>query len=90
VYNRRVQQTTLKIFAKGETMATETHQLESFVKKSLQSGKTREEIAKALEGAGRPGAQIASALDAFSESTVGCESTCARSRAHADLAAGRF
>jgi len=48
-------------------MATETHQLESFVKESLQSGKTREEIAKALGSAGWPGAQVASALDAYAD-----------------------
>jgi len=50
-----------------ETMATETHQLASFVKESLQSGKTREEIARALESAGWPGAQIANALDAYAD-----------------------
>lgn len=48
-------------------MATETHQLESFVKESLQTGKTREEIAKALEIAGWPGAQISNALEAFAD-----------------------
>lgn len=48
-------------------MAAETHQLETFVKESLQSGKTREEIAKALEAAGWPGAQTANALDAFAD-----------------------
>jgi len=48
-------------------MATETHQLESFVKEALQSGKTREEIAKAMESAGWPSAQIASALDAYAD-----------------------
>ena len=48
-------------------MAAETHQLESFVRESLQSGISREEITKALEGAGWPGAQIASALDAFAD-----------------------
>ena len=48
-------------------MTAETHQLESFVKESLQSNKTRDEIAKALETAGWPGAQISSALDAFAD-----------------------
>jgi hypothetical protein len=48
-------------------MAAETHQLESFVKESLQSGKSRGEIANALENAGWPGAQIANALDAFAD-----------------------
>lgn len=48
-------------------MATETHQLESFVKESLQSGKTRVEIAAALESAGWPGAQIVNALDAYAD-----------------------
>lgn len=48
-------------------MATETHQLESFVKEALQSGKTRDEIANALESAGWPGAQIANALDAYAD-----------------------
>lgn len=48
-------------------MATQTHQLELFVKESLQSGQTREEITKALESAGWPGAQIASALDAYAD-----------------------
>lgn len=48
-------------------MATETHQLEAFVKESLQSGKTREEISKALASAGWPGAQIANALDAYAD-----------------------
>src|SRR5580658_5563091 len=48
-------------------MATETHQLESFVKESLQSGKTRGEIAKALENSGWPGAQIANALDVYAD-----------------------
>jgi len=57
----------LEILVKGKTMATETHQLASFVKESLQSGKTREEIAKALGGAGWPGAQIANALDAYAD-----------------------
>lgn len=48
-------------------MAAETHQLESFVKESLQSGKTRDEITKALEGAGWPGAQISNALTAYAD-----------------------
>lgn len=52
---------------KRKAMATEAHQLESFVKESLQSGKAREEIAKALESAGWPGAQIANALDAYAD-----------------------
>jgi Domain of unknown function (DUF5671) len=67
VYNFRVQETTAEILAKGKTMATETQHLELFVKESLQSGKTREEIAKALEGAGWPGAQIKNALEAFAD-----------------------
>jgi hypothetical protein len=50
-------------------MATETHQLESFVKESLQSGKTRAEIAKALANAAWPDAQIANALDAYADIT---------------------
>ena len=48
-------------------MTAETHQLESFVKESLQSGKTREEIANALANAAWPGAQIANALDAYAD-----------------------
>ena len=48
-------------------MATDSHQLESFVKESLESGKTRDEIAKALASAGWPGAQIANALDAYAD-----------------------
>lgn len=48
-------------------MATETRQLESFVKESLQSGKTREEIANALQNAGWPGAQVSNALDAYAD-----------------------
>jgi len=50
-------------------MATEVQQLESFVKEALQSGSTRGDIAKALESAGWPGAQIANALDAFADTT---------------------
>jgi len=48
-------------------VATEVRQLESFIKESLQSGKSREEIVEALHGAGWPGAQIASALDAYAD-----------------------
>ena len=48
-------------------MATEVQQLESFVKEALQSGSTKGDIAKALESAGWPGAQIANALDAFAD-----------------------
>lgn len=48
-------------------MAAETRQLESFVKESLQSGRTRQEIANALQEAGWPSAQIANALDAYAE-----------------------
>src|SRR6185437_12230131 len=48
-------------------MAAETRQLESFVKESLQSGKTRQEIANALHEAGWPSVQIANALDAYAE-----------------------
>jgi hypothetical protein len=48
-------------------MAADDRQLESFVKESLGSGKTRKEIANALETAGWPGAQIATALNAYAE-----------------------
>lgn len=48
-------------------MATDTHQLESFVKEALQGGRSRDEIAKALESAGWPGAQITNALAAYAE-----------------------
>ena len=48
-------------------MATEVRQLELFVKEALQSGNTKGDIAKALESAGWPGAQIANALDAFAD-----------------------
>jgi hypothetical protein len=48
-------------------MASETQQLESFVKEALQSGSARSEIAKVLEDAGWPSAQISSALDAFAD-----------------------
>jgi hypothetical protein len=48
-------------------MAVDDRQLESFVKESLGSGKTRQEIAEALESAGWPGAQIATALNAYAE-----------------------
>jgi hypothetical protein len=51
------------------TMAAEVQQLESFVKEALQGGSTKSDIAKALEGAGWPGAQITSALDAFADVT---------------------
>ncbi len=57
----------MEILVKEKTMAAETEQLESFVKESLESGKTRDEIAKALASAGWPGAQIANALDAFAD-----------------------
>lgn len=67
VYNCRVHKTKLETLLEGKTMATETRQLESFVKESLQSGKTRTEITKALEGAGWPSAQIANALDAYAD-----------------------
>jgi hypothetical protein len=49
------------------TMAAEVQQLETFVKEALQSGSSKSDIAKALEGAGWPGAQIANALDAFAD-----------------------
>ena len=49
-------------------MAAEVQQLESFVKEALQSGSARSDIAKALQDAGWPAAQIASALDAFADS----------------------
>jgi len=48
-------------------MAAEVQQLELFVKEALQSGSTKGDIAKALEEAGWPGAQIKNALDAFSD-----------------------
>jgi Domain of unknown function (DUF5671) len=48
-------------------MAVEAQQLESFVKESLQCGSAKSEIAKALEDAGWPVAQINSALDAFAD-----------------------
>ena len=48
-------------------MATETHQLESFVRESLMSGKSRAEISTALGSAGWPAAQICSALDSFAD-----------------------
>ena len=50
-------------------MATNAQQLESFIKESLQSGRKKEEIAKVLEDAGWPEAQIGSALDAFADGT---------------------
>jgi hypothetical protein len=50
-------------------MASEVQQLEAFVKESLQNGSTKSDIAKALESAGWPGAQINNALDAFADST---------------------
>jgi hypothetical protein len=50
-------------------MASEVQQLESFVKESLQSGSTKNDIAKALGEAGWPGAQINNALDAFADVT---------------------
>jgi hypothetical protein len=49
-------------------MAAEVQQLELFVKEALQTGSTKGDIAKALEEAGWPGAQIKNALDAFSDS----------------------
>jgi len=48
-------------------MAAEVRQLEAFVKESLQSGCIKSDIAKALEGAGWPGAQINNALDAYAD-----------------------
>ena len=48
-------------------MAADVRQLELFVKESLECGKERNEIAKVLEDAGWPGAQIANALDAYAE-----------------------
>jgi hypothetical protein len=50
-------------------MAADAQQLESFVKESLQCGSSKGDIAKALESAGWPGAQITNALDAFVDST---------------------
>ena len=48
-------------------MAAEVQQLETFVKEALQCGSSRSDIAKALEDAGWPGAQINNALDAFAD-----------------------
>ena len=48
-------------------MATDVRQLETFVKESLECGKERDEIRKALNDAGWPGAQIGNALDAYAE-----------------------
>jgi hypothetical protein len=48
-------------------MAAEVQQLESFVKEALQSGASRSDIARALQDAGWPAAQIANALDAFAD-----------------------
>jgi hypothetical protein len=48
-------------------MAAEVQQLENFVKEALHCGSSRSEIAKALEDAGWPGAQINNALDAFAD-----------------------
>jgi hypothetical protein len=48
-------------------MAAETQQLESFVKESLQTGSAKGDIAKVLEDAGWPSAQISTALDAFAD-----------------------
>jgi hypothetical protein len=48
-------------------MATNAQQLESFIKEALQSGRNKEETAKALASAGWPEAQIISALDAFAD-----------------------
>lgn len=50
-------------------MATNAQQLEIFIKESLQSGSNKGEIAKILENAGWPEAQITSALDAFADLT---------------------
>jgi hypothetical protein len=50
-------------------MAAEVQQLESFVKEALQSGSTKKDIAKALEGAGWPTSQITNALDAFADAS---------------------
>jgi hypothetical protein len=55
------------LLLKEATLAAETQQLESFVKESLQSGITKGDIAKALENAGWPRAQISTALDAFAD-----------------------
>jgi hypothetical protein len=48
-------------------MAAEAQQLEHFVKEALQSGSAKGDIAKALQEAGWPGAQISAALDAFAD-----------------------
>jgi hypothetical protein len=48
-------------------MATNAQQLQAFAKESLQSGRSKQDIAKVLEHAGWPEAQIASALDAFAD-----------------------
>jgi hypothetical protein len=55
------------IGARGTIMATTAQQLEAFTKEALQSGRSKQEIAKVLESAGWPEAQIASALDAFAD-----------------------
>jgi len=48
-------------------MATNAQQLQAFAKESLQSGRSKQDIAKVLERAGWPEAQIANALDAFAD-----------------------
>jgi uncharacterized BrkB/YihY/UPF0761 family membrane protein len=48
-------------------MASEVRQLETFVKEALQGGETKTSIAKAMEDAGWPAAQINDALDAFAD-----------------------
>ena len=48
-------------------MATNAQQLESFVKEALQAGQKKPEVASVLKRAGWPDAQIANALNAFSD-----------------------
>lgn len=48
-------------------MAAEVQQLEAFVKESLQSGSAKGDIAKVLEDAGWPSAQVSAALGAFAD-----------------------
>lgn len=48
-------------------MATNTQQLESFIKESLQLGHKKQEIVEVLERAGWPDAQIKTALDGFAD-----------------------
>jgi hypothetical protein len=49
------------------TMAGHLQQLETFIKEALQGGKNKSDIAKALENAGWPNAQVKTALETFSD-----------------------